>query len=397
MYVFNPPLTPEGVEAMMPRVVGLLMAERRRQGLPAVPDRDAGPPAGGYPPVAPASRLLPLADPPPRRTTASIVESGNWYLCEPVGDIPVGTEVTMPSSFNPDHVMKNENGQSALVDLYGSIVRVQRMAAEAVPEWAARRRSMLGGGPRASTGPSASTGAGRGGSTTPTGEDAFASGAGESGLAAFRSALAARRGSPDPVSVLQSGAGEGLSSSDARTLPILVDRTGERWRDFSGVVSKVQFSDIEGWPLEGPRTALWVIKFVSRHGGSFQGRHTKWVSENRLERSDPLVQDHDTISEVMGWLCCVDQLDVSNLVGAESLLRKYQLIEEIKTTREEPGTEEHAYFKGKMKTLHGACICPELTAWVADRVKSDNEILKQRSRATELRGLDPKGPPAKTK
>lgn len=82
---------------------------------------------------------------------------------------------------------------------------------------------------------------------------------------------------------------------------------------------------------------------------------------------------------------------------ASTLLRKYQLIEEIKTTREEPGTEEHAYFKGKMKTLHGACICPELTAWVADRIKSDNEILKQRSRATELRGLDPKGPPAKKK
>jgi len=382
MYLFNPPLTAEAIEGMAPRVMGLLVGERRRLGLP---------PMGPSAPVpAPAAAVE-------GARAASVVVAGGWYLAEPVGDVPIGTEVNMPGNFNPLQSLTSSSGsQSALVELFGNVVRVQRMPAGAVPTWAASRRMQLGAGAvvPGTAGPPPSSYAVQVPSATPEAE----AGAGESGLAAFRAALAARRGgsTSDPVAV-ERAVGSEITSSDARTLPILVDRTGERWRDFANVVTKVQFSEVDNWPLEGPRTSLWVIKFVARNGGSFQGRHTKWVSENRLERSDPLVQEHDTISEVMDWLCCVDQLDVSNLVGAESLLRKYQLIEEIKTTKEEPGTEEHAYFKGKIKTLHGACICPELSSWVAERIKSDNEILKQRSRATELRGLDPKTPPAKKK
>ena len=51
------------------------------------------------------------------------------------------------------------------------------------------------------------------------------------------------------------------------------------------------------------------------------------------------------------------------------------------------GSEEHAYFRGKLKTTNGACVCPDLSAWVAERMKNDNEILKQRRKAQELKVL----------
>ena len=42
-----------------------------------------------------------------------------------------------------------------------------------------------------------------------------------------------------------------------------------------------------------------------------------------------------------------------------------------------------------MKTTSGACVCPDLSAWVAERMKNDNEILKQRRKAQELKVLPP--------
>ncbi len=39
--------------------------------------------------------------------------------------------------------------------------------------------------------------------------------------------------------------------------------------------------------------------------------------------------------------------------------------------------------------MNGACLCPELSAWVANRLQKDNELLKQRRKAQELGGLAP--------
>ena len=79
----------------------------------------------------------------------------------------------------------------------------------------------------------------------------------------------------------------------------------------------------------------------------------------------------------------MDQVDCTNLVGVEALLREYQLTEEMKVALPASGSEEHANFRGKLKTTNGACVCPDLSAWVAERVKNDNEILKQRRKAQE--------------
>ena len=148
-------------------------------------------------------------------------------------------------------------------------------------------------------------------------------------------------------------------------------------------------SSIDNFGIDGPCTTAWVLKFVFRNGGNFNSRHTKFVSENGLARTDPRVIFHGVISEVMDWLCCVDQVDCTNLVGVEALLREYQLTEEMKVAPPASGPEEHAYFRGKMKTTNGACVCPDLSAWVAERMKNDNEILKQRRKAQELKVLPP--------
>jgi hypothetical protein len=102
---------------------------------------------------------------------------------------------------------------------------------------------------------------------------------------------------------------------------------------------------------------------------------------------------HRLLSEVFDWACCVDQLDVTNLVAMEYLFRERQLLEDLKTKNTDGMVEEHAYFRGQQKTMTGACFCPEFTDRVAEGLAKDSELLKQRQKAVELGGLS-SGPPA---
>ena len=139
------------------------------------------------------------------------------------------------------------------------------------------------------------------------------------------------------------------------------------------------------------------MKYVFRNGGNFSSRHTKVAAESNWDKKDPYVGFHRTLSEAFDWFACVDQVDMTNLVGIECLMREYQLIEEMKVKGGDHASEEHAYFRGKQATLHGACVAPELTAWVAQRLKDNSEILKERRKAIEIQNLEPKAPPGRKK
>ena len=70
----------------------------------------------------------------------------------------------------------------------------------------------------------------------------------------------------------------------------------------------------------------------------------------------------------------------------------FQLLEEQLVAKDSSSKrQETAYFKGKARSVQGVCMCPALTEYVAEHMKTDNEILKQRRKAVELDGLPDKG------
>mmetsp|Transcript_40355 Transcript_40355/g.106712 ORF Transcript_40355/g.106712 Transcript_40355/m.106712 type:complete len:161 (+) Transcript_40355:153-635(+) len=156
----------------------------------------------------------------------------------------------------------------------------------------------------------------------------------------------------------------------------------------------MQVSSIENWAPDGPRTAAWVLELVRRSGGNITSRHTKFVAENHLSRSDPRVTLHGVFSEVMDCLCCVDQLDCTNLVGVECFTARVPAYQGDEGGPRGRGHEGTRLLPGQGETMHGAYVCPELSAWAAERLKTDHEILKQRRKAQELRVLPPSEPPA---
>lgn len=56
----------------------------------------------------------------------------------------------------------------------------------------------------------------------------------------------------------------GGAEDDMRTRAVTYDTQGERFREYRDAVSQMQEDAFGDWPLEGPRTALWVLKFFAR-------------------------------------------------------------------------------------------------------------------------------------
>ena len=179
-------------------------------------------------------------------------------------------------------------------------------------------------------------------------------------------------------------------SEDARTLPVLRNSAGERFRDVKGVaehISEVEFAD---WPLQGPRTAKWWWTELSRSGLGPVARHTTWKHENNLKDEEALVVAHEMISEFVELLGCVDQCDVPNLAAAEAAIRHLQYTEfevkkKIESKQGHSGGSEH--FLGRHRRLGGALICPTLLRWVSDQSMKDSQILKEQRKAAEEKAL----------
>jgi hypothetical protein len=88
-------------------------------------------------------------------------------------------------------------------------------------------------------------------------------------------------------------------------------------------------------------------------------------------------------------LGCVDQLDLANLAGAESLARHMQFTEhEIKKKHDAKRDFSSAdYFLGRQTRSGGALIHPELLKWVSEKHAKESAILKEQRKAAEERAL----------
>ena len=178
------------------------------------------------------------------------------------------------------------------------------------------------------------------------------------------------------------GAGEKSSDEDARTLPIVCESSGERWREFRDVVNASEESVAEHWPIEGPRTMLWVLKYMRKYGGGPLARHTKWVHEFRLSGGDPHAYIHEVLSEVFELATCWDQLDVSNLASFERLARWYQDTE-AQHRKEEPKGPSDPFVSGLGRAGGGVCYCPALQVYVTEKVAAHTAVAKEKRKARE--------------
>lgn len=217
------------------------------------------------------------------------------------------------------------------------------------------------------------------------------------GLAALAAAIGAPVGGALPGGPGGAGgAAPAGPADDARVLPVMFDVEGKRFREFRDAVNILQASTFADWPVKGPRTTLWCLRYVLEHGGTLLSHHARWKTEAKLQATDYGVQQHELLCRILTSMLQYDQLDLCNLASAELAFRELQLIEQKHYDRllpakgqERPGdfssAGEHLLFLGSSQSQ--VMVCPALKEWLAEQMKGEAMIMKEMRKAREERAL----------
>ena len=191
-------------------------------------------------------------------------------------------------------------------------------------------------------------------------------GAGGSGLVALKAALKAADGAD----------GDDDGSGDARILPIKRDEeSGERWRDFRSVAQTSHMQEFADWPLDGPRTALWLCKEIAKSGGGPVQHHTRWRTAYRVEEADRACHEHEFLCTLLEVAGSYDQLDLGCLASMETVCRRLQLLEETKAGGGMAAFEGAKHFLGYRRT--GPLLAPSLSNHVSSQLSQQVSIMKE--------------------
>ncbi|CAK0831168.1 unnamed protein product, partial [Prorocentrum cordatum] len=184
-----------------------------------------------------------------------------------------------------------------------------------------------------------------------------------------------------PVEPLHDDTGLG----DARTLgPLRCDSHGGRHLDYRAGTLELREEALDAFPLKGERSILWLQRYISEHGGTPDGRHTKYLTEEALPADSTAGHLHDDLLGLSMFLSVVyDQVDGSNLACMEVAARCYQLVEETKGSMRTEGLE---YYVGRDQggaTRRGIAMAPALARHATDLLAKEVEIAKQRRKFRE--------------
>ncbi|CAK0789751.1 unnamed protein product, partial [Prorocentrum cordatum] len=185
-----------------------------------------------------------------------------------------------------------------------------------------------------------------------------------------------------------------IVASDARILPVRRNRLGRRertWADMCAAVTKEDFG--KDWTLGGVRTAGWCLEHINSEGGSLDAHHDRFRSLRRLEPNAWGVAEHLETAAVKAGLL-VDQLDGTNLVMVEMLLRRMQTIEfahlerakeaESKGYSGRLSLEEQQAFSGLSRGSGQLMICLELLDVVRVDVEREAQLNKALRKGREV-------------
>ncbi|CAK0837444.1 unnamed protein product, partial [Prorocentrum cordatum] len=168
-----------------------------------------------------------------------------------------------------------------------------------------------------------------------------------------------------------------LKSSGARVLPVLYDQMGQRFRAYSNAVGLLEEPRFDDFPVVGPRTTLWLCRFIRDQGSVPRTRTEKWMRDAHVPDNDRVRHEHGSLMEILETALTYDQLDVSALASFEILSRRVQLLEEAYTSNPKaPRFDGSEHFQGLGRKV--AAVAPQLTSHVALQLQGEAAIQKER-------------------
>ena len=163
----------------------------------------------------------------------------------------------------------------------------------------------------------------------------------------------------------------------------------------------MQESTWADWPINGPRTALWVGRFCLENGHTPNGMHTAWRQQAKLTQTDQGVTLHETVCKALHYATTYDQLNIGELASMEVLARGLQMTQYrwrdrlLGVGQNDHDSESH-YFFGTDCTRGSLCVSPALNSWLGAELQKEALAAKEQRKAREERVLKRGEKPPKT-
>ena len=287
-----------------------------------------------------------------------------WVASEPLANFKIGDALTRGDG---DKIVGRTTG---LFLRSGFWVKGELVEGTLVKEYAKLRREVL---MKALVGKASAVGAGE--------AEAVTSESG--GLSGLRARLGRA-----VVDETEAPAAKEVESEELRTLTVDYDGQGERWKDWRSLCREISVAEFHDWPIEGPRTAVHLLKHCERHGKLPTGYLERWAKNKKVDESDRIYHEMKVLMESLELLGSYDQLNLGSLAGVERMCRRLQTIfDAYDVNPAKPNFESAKLFSGMGAEMDP--VAPELRSHVAKKARDEAEIEKQRQKARELRKAPP--------
>ena len=176
---------------------------------------------------------------------------------------------------------------------------------------------------------------------------------------------------------------------DLRVLPLRFDEQGQRREEFSKAVARMSQDEMPGGGLmlDGPPSALAVMKGIVARGLTPVTDHEYWVRTNEALKGDRSLYEMEVITRALEAFATQDQLNIPNSRGCELLMRRWQLIREAhRLNPNSPDYSASDIFMG-WEYRRGAGVHQELAKFVASELKDMAQISKEARKAREEAAL----------
>ena len=167
-------------------------------------------------------------------------------------------------------------------------------------------------------------------------------------------------------------------AGDIRLLGDHRDSAGKRRLPLSVAVAILRNTPFEDWTLPGPRAFFEFISSVVNGPGNLVSYHAEWERTSGVASSSAVCHDHKILCDVVRLAVEVDQVDGSNLMSMEQVVRRIiQLETAVERNARVPDFSGLDLVMAAPTTASGAARTDKFNSWLTDRMKERALVWKQ--------------------
>ena len=168
------------------------------------------------------------------------------------------------------------------------------------------------------------------------------------------------------------------TKGDIRLLGDHRDGQGKRFLDFKAGVTLMRNTELEDWPLAGPRAVMEYLTAVREGATDMTSYHLNWSQSSGVSHFSAAAHEHKVLCDMIRVGIATDQLDLSNLLMAEITIRR--LIQIEMAVARNPSAPDYSGLDLVMEQpvgVSGQAVTLGFNNWLAGRLKDRANVQKQ--------------------